>query len=497
MSLAVVFTRACVGIHAPLVTVEVHLTPGLPGFSIVGLAETAVKESRDRIRSALISNRFTFPARKIIVNLAPADLPKEGGCFDLPIAIGILLASKQIHAQNIAQYELSGELGLTGEIRSIKGALPFAIQSKSAGRLCVLPQKNAYEASLAEHDIYLANHISQVSNFFLGKCSLDKAKYQAPKFKPALKTLHDIKGQVHAKKALVVAAAGGHHVLLSGPPGTGKTMLAERLNSLLPPPSQQELLQIASLKSVYSKRFSSQWQERPFRRPHHSASSPALVGGGNPPKPGEISLAHCGVLFLDELPEFQRGVLEALREPLEFGEVTISRAKQQLTFPARFQLIAAMNPCPCGYLGDSEIACRCTPNQISNYQRKISGPLLDRIDLHVGVLRLPFDTMLKEEKQSSLENLYVSIDQARERQMKRQKQLNAHVSQKALMNHCQLSRDLATFYFESCEKLKLSMRVTVKLLKVARTIADLQDVDVVKQAHLEQALSYRYQEITF
>ncbi len=390
MSLATLHSRARSGINAPLVTIEVHLANGLPALSIVGLPEMAVRESKDRVRGALINSGFEFPARRITINLAPADLPKEGGRFDLPIALGILAASGQIPAQALGSHEFIGELALSGALRPIKGVLPVALAAREAGRGLILPEECADEAALVnDFPIHPANHLLAVCRHLIREegippyyreNSQEYAVYQHP-------DLSEVRGQVHAKRALEIAAAGNHSLLMIGPPGTGKSMLASRLSGILPSMTQQESLETAAIRSISNLGFSvADWQQRPFRSPHHTASGVALVGGGSNPRPGEISLAHNGVLFLDELPEFDRKVLEVLREPLESGQVTISRAARQEQFPARFQLIAAMNPCPCGHLGDtSGRNCRCTGDQVARYRGRISGPLLDRIDMTIQV----------------------------------------------------------------------------------------------------------------
>lgn len=496
MSLASVFSRASVGIDAPQVNVEVHITGGLPKFNIVGLPEAAVKESKDRIRSALMSNHFSFPAKRITVNLAPADLPKEGGKFDLPIAIALLIATGQIQVNNIDQFEFVGELGLMGELRSIRGALPIAIQSKYAERKIILPKANQLEASLAEGEQYYAGHLLEICEWLQHQENLPNQQInQTIKTEDFKIDVSDIKGQDHAKRALLIAAAGGHHILFKGPPGTGKTMLAERLITLLPELTNQEKIDIACIHSIHGTSTDQLCLQRPFRSPHHNASAPAIVGGGSSPKPGEISLAHNGVLFMDELPEFQRSVLESLREPLEAGKVTIARAKQQLTFPAKFQLITAMNPCPCGYYGDIELDCRCTQAQIERYQRKLSGPLLDRIDLHLTVPRISYaelkNTTDAPEKIISSKTLRKTVSKLREIQYQRQDKLNANLSGKSIETICVLAPKEQNFFLSTCEKLHLSMRAAQKVLKVARTIADIDASESIETGHLSEAMSYR------
>ncbi|WP_165679769.1 YifB family Mg chelatase-like AAA ATPase, partial [Metapseudomonas otitidis] len=375
---------AQVGVEAPAVTVEAHLANGLPSLALVGLPETAVKESKDRVRSALLTSGFEFPLRRITLSLAPADLPKEGGRFDLAVALGILAASGQVPAAALEQLECLGELALSGALRPVQGVLPAALAARAAGRALVVPRENAEEASLASGlTVFAVGHLLELAAHLNGQSPLAPFQSQGLPLQAApYPDLADVQGQLAAKRALLVAAAGAHNLLLSGPPGTGKTLLASRLPGLLPPLEEHEALEVAAIHSVASQSPLACWPQRPFRQPHHSASGPALVGGGSRPKPGEITLAHQGVLFLDELPEFDRKVLEVLREPLESGEIIIARANDRVRFPARFQLVAAMNPCPCGYLGDETHRCRCTPEQIQRYRARLSGPLLDRIDLH-------------------------------------------------------------------------------------------------------------------
>ncbi len=496
MSLAVIYSRASTGVHAPLVTVEAHLTPGMVGLSIVGLPETTVKESKERVRSALLNSHFEIPMMRIIINLAPADLPKEGGRFDLPIAIGILVASKQIPLEGLENIEFTGELALSGELRPVRGVLPMALAAESDGRQLIVPEANAAEAAFAERaEVRYASSLLEVCAHLQNRISLpvcQNARLHQQKISYA--DLSDVKGQQHAKRALEIAAAGQHSLLYVGPPGTGKTMLASRLPSILPPLDDEKALSIASIASVSSGGFDAKlWRQIPFRAPHHSSSSVALVGGGSPPRPGEISLANHGVLFLDELPEFSRHVLENLREPLESGHITISRAAMQTLFPAQFQLIASMNPCPCGYAGSQVKTCRCHPEQIQRYMHKISGPLLDRIDMHVEVGRLS-PVVLADTQSSPAEtsaNILIRVITARERQQKRQQKSNALLTVPELEQVAHLQAEAKTLLHEVMTCFSFSARVYHRLIKLALTIADLEGVDVITPAHLSEVLNYR------
>lgn len=493
MSLAIVHSRAQVGVEAPAVTVEAHLANGLPALTLVGLPETAVKESKDRVRSAIQNAGFDFPPRRITLNLAPADLPKDGGRFDLAIALGVLAASEQVPAASLAELECLGELALSGELRPVQGVLPAALAARAAGRTLVVPRANAEEASLASGLKVLAvDHLLQIAAHLNGHTPL--SPYQANgllRQEAAYPDLADVQGQLAAKRALLIAASGGHNLLLSGPPGTGKTLLASRLPGLLPPLSEEEALEVAAIHSVASHAPLTAWPRRPFRQPHHSASGPALVGGGSRPQPGEISLAHHGILFLDELPEFDRKVLEVLREPLESGHIVIARARDKVRFPARFQLVAAMNPCPCGYLGDPGGRCRCTPEQIQRYRAKLSGPLLDRIDLHLTVARESTSLLASSQAGESSAEVAARVSQARQRQLARQGCANAFLDLPGLQQHCRLPEADRLWLEQACERLNLSLRAAHRLLKVARTLADLEGVCEIGRAHLAEALQYR------
>lgn len=494
------FSRAQIGLQAPLVRVEAHIAGGLPRFAVVGLAETTVKESRDRVRAAIKNSGLEFPDGRIIVNLAPADVPKEGGRFDLPIALGILAANRQLRVapQIWEQYEFYGELGLSGDLRQFQGAMPVTLAARTSGRTLIVPEENRDEVNVvSDSRICVANNLNAVIAHLAGTKELPleltgvrvAQKQQVP-------DLADVRGQHHARRALEIAATGGHSLLMIGPPGTGKSMLAMRLPGLLPEMSEAEALESAAIQSLSTRGFSvGNWRVRPFRAPHHTASSVALVGGGSNPRPGEISLAHNGVLFLDELPEFQRQVLEVLRQPIESGSIIISRAARQAEFPCRFQFIAAMNPCPCGHLGDPDTMCRCGSAQVQRYRDRVSGPLLDRIDMQIVVTRVARELLHPNAKQGERSaTVCQRVLAARQRQLARRGAVcNAMLEENELRESCSLNQDCTQLLEEAMQKLALSARAYKRILRVARTIADLAGQTDIAVEHVAEAIGYRGQ----
>jgi magnesium chelatase family protein len=489
-----IYTRVQVGTRAELALVEAHVLPGLPRINLVGLPEKVVKESIERVRSAILSSAFEFPVARLTINLAPADIPKEGGCFDLPIAMGILASSGQFPGVNFDQYEFLGELALTGGLRAVRSTISSAIGARAAGRILVLPYENLEEALLVEGVKCLPAHsLLEVCSYLLNKEPLPiKVGVPVDKNLAIYPELKEVKGQGMGRRALEIAAAGGHHLLFYGPPGTGKTLLASRLPGLLGALSLEEALEVAtigSLKGLIPNKNT--FYQRPFRHPHHTASAVALVGGGGTPSPGEISLAHQGVLFLDEFPEFDRHVLEVLREPLETGSVHISRARGGVTFPARFQLIAAMNPCPCGYFGSTIKTCQCSVQQIQRYQSRISGPLLDRVDLTVKIDAVPLVKLLDLPEGETTEQVRQRVGQAREIQLSRQQQLNSLLAGKSLEKYGYLSSELSARFIKIADQFKFSMRVYHRVLRVSRTIADLAGAENIQEAHVFEAIQFR------
>ena len=508
MSLSLVHSRALLGLEAKPVCVEVHLANGLPSFTLVGLAETEVKEARERVRSAIQNSGLEFPGNKrITVNLAPADLPKDSGRFDLPIALGILAASGQIDPKKMAGYEFAGELSLGGDLRPVRGALAMSLALANRARhskeinlpRLVLPESSAQEAALVPGaEIYVAHHLLDVVRQFLPGDALPEVQDGWSRVHSDQRSsaahyadMADVKGQAAARRALEIAAAGGHSLLMMGAPGSGKSMLAQRFAGLLPAMTTNEALESAAVASLVGRFSMEKWAIRPTCAPHHTASAVALVGGGSPPRPGEISLAHRGVLFLDELPEFPRAALEALREPLESGTITISRAAHRAEFPARFQLVAAMNPCPCGYLGSNLRACRCSPDQVSRYQGKLSGPLLDRIDLHVEVGALAANELINTPPGESTASIRIRVALARERALARQGSTNQALEGQAIDEQCKLDDAAAKFLNTAAARLGWSGRSIHRCLKVARTISDLAGASGVQVTHVAEAVQYR------
>ena len=497
MSLAIVYTRANQGVDAPLVTVETHLSNGLPALNMVGLPETAVKESRERVRSAILNAGLEFPARRITINLAPADIPKSGGRYDLAIALSILAASGQLPAKKLVDIEILGELALAGDVRAVQGVVPAVIAARDAGRRLMVPAANAGEATMVRNACSVGvDNLRTAFLHFTGKPLEPMAERTLPtQTMSGITEISSVRGQILAKRALLIAAAGGHNMLMVGPPGTGKTLLANAMPGLLPSLDETDALAVAAVRSVAGLRFEpSDWACPPFRAPHHGASAVAIVGGGRHITPGEVTLAHAGILFLDELTEFKRHVLESLREPLEAGVITISRADHRVSFPARFQLVAAMNPCPCGYAGDDRGFCRCTPDRISRYLEKISGPLLDRIDVHVEIGRLTSEELrrppLTTEEDSA--QLRERVLQCRQRQINRQGCLNRELDAERLDEFCPLLPAAETLIRQSMEKLHLSARACHRMIKLARTLADLEGEYTINAAHVAQAAAFRH-----
>ena len=491
MSLAIIKSRALSALTAPAVTVEVHLSQGLPAFHLVGLPETSVKEAKERVRSAILNSHFDFPACRITINLAPADLPKDGGRYDLAIALGILAASEQIERDRINQFEFIGELGLAGNLLPVNGIVQAALASEQSTQL-IIAKDNAYEAGMINNHSFYAEHLLEVTAHLNNIKTLALCKTGPQENDTFHGDFSEVQGQHQAKRALTIAAAGRHNVIFSGPPGCGKSMLAERFSSILPSLSHTQQLEVMSIQSL-TKNITQHNIIRPFRSPHHSASAVAMVGGGNPPQPGEITLAHLGVLFLDEIPEFPRGVLESLREPLESGKVSISRSGAQVVFPAQFQLIAAMNPCPCGYYGSNQQACRCTPDAIRRYQQRVSGPLLDRIDLHLQLQATPIQEIITPSQciEQNSKAIQQQVEAAQNIALERQSLPNALLKGDQLLAAAALNKSCSDLLESGAKRLLLSARAIQKIIKVSRTIADLDQSSSINESHIFEALSFR------
>lgn len=490
MALAIALSRGLDGLNAPPVTVEVHLANGLPGLTLVGLPDTEVREARDRVRAAIVNSGFEYPGKRITVNLAPADLPKESGRFDLPIALGILAASGQIPAARLAAHEFAGELSLSGELRPVRGALAMALEAAGDGKTFILPALSAREAALTGQDnILAADSLLAVCAHLAGQTELSPPPAVDRENSAIFPDLADVRGQTQARRALEIAAAGQHSLLMLGPPGAGKSMLAARLPGLMPMLDEDAARSSAAVLSLVGQFDPQRYGQRVFRSPHHTASAVALVGGGNPPHPGEISLAHHGILFLDELPEFDRKVLETLREPLESGRIHIARAARQAEFPAEFQLIAAMNPCPCGYHGESR--CHCSPEQVARYRGKLSGPFVDRIDLVIEVPALPSEALAGKADGETSAVVRERVAAAWQRQRSRQGKANARLTTREIDAGCQPDAAGAALLQQAASRLGLSARAWHRVLKVARSIADLAGSTDIGAPHIAEAIQYR------